>query len=363
MPAPHLYIAVTAHGYGHLAQVAPIALELSRRIPGLRLTLQSTLSPAFASARMPSGYRHVEQAADVVLPMDGPLRARWQDGLAAYAAFDAEHDQHLKRQRALLEQDPPDLLLADIPWLPLAAARALGIPAVGLCSLSWYDILAESPVGARLPEALVEHMRSAYTGADLFLRPAPSMPMHWLPNARDIGPIATRHRRDPARIRARLGLGPEQRLVLVQFGGAGRLRLGGGEPLPEDVHLLTPDAEALAGRDDMSLIARPGLDLDLLDVLASCDAIITKPGYGTFAEAACAGIPVLYVPRGDWPEEPHLVNWLAQRVPTRAVSAEDFAAGRIAEPLRALFAAGPAEPVPPTGVDEAVELLTDFLRG
>jgi hypothetical protein len=357
----HVYIAVTAHGYGHLAQVAPIALELTRRIPGLRLTLQSTLDPAFSATRMPPGCRHVQQAADVALPMDGPLHARWQDGLDLYAAFDAEHEQHLARQRALLEQDPPDLLLADIPWLPLAAARAMGIPAVGLCSLSWYDILAESPVAARLPAALMEHMRSAYAGADLFIRPAPSMPMRWLPNGHDIGPIATRREPDPASVRARFGIGQDHRLVLVQFGGAGRLRLGGGVPLLERVHLLTPDAEAAAGREDMSLIGTPGLDL--LDVLASCDAIITKPGYGTFAEAACSGVPVLYVPRGDWPEEPHLVKWLAERVPTCAVSADDLAAGRIAEPLRALLADGRAEPVPPTGVDEAAELLMRFLPG
>jgi hypothetical protein len=363
--APHLYIAVTAHGYGHLAQVAPIVGELTRRIRGLRLTLQSTLSPAFAAARMPPGYRHVQQAADVVLPMDGPLHARWQDGLSAYAAFDAEHERHLQRQRALLQQDPPDLLLADIPWVPLAAASELKIQAVGLCSLNWYDILAESPVGGRLPASLVEHMRSAYAGAELFLRPAPSMPMRWLPNGRDIGPIARRRPRDPPHIRERLGIGPEQRLVLIQFGGAGRLRIGDGEPLPERVHLLTPDAEAApktaARRRGISLIGTPGLDV--LDVLASCDAIITKPGYGTFAEAACAGVPVLYVPRGDWPEEPYLVDWLAERVATRAVSADDFAAGRIAEPLRALLAAGPAEPVPPTGVGEAAELLAGLLCG
>ena len=52
------------------------------------------------------------------------------------------------------------------------------------------------------------------------------------------------------------------------------------------------------------------LGIEFGDMLASCDAVLTKPGYGTFVEAACAGVPVLYVARKDWPEEPYLVNWL-----------------------------------------------------
>ncbi len=362
---PHLFIAVTAHGYGHVAQVAPIAHALYRQIPGLRVTLQGTVSRAFVEARMPAGCRYIEQAADAALPMDGPLHARWQDGLEVYTAFDAEHTHHLARQRALLQRDPPDLLLADIPWLPLEAARGLGIPSVGLCSLSWYDILAQSPIGPRMPVSVIEHMRSAYAGAELFIRPTPSMPMAWLPNGRDIGPIATRHRRDPDAVRDRLGIPSTARLVLMQFGGAGQLCLGDEQPLPDDVHILTPDPAAANRRGQFSVIGgpEPRLGLDALDVLASCDALITKPGYGAFAEAACNGIPVLYVPRGDWPEEPYLVGWLADQVPTRAVSIDDFAAGRIAAPLLDLLETGTVTPAPATGVDEAVELLAGFLRG
>ena len=36
---PHLFVSLTAHGYGHLAQVAPVVAELTRRLPGLRLTV------------------------------------------------------------------------------------------------------------------------------------------------------------------------------------------------------------------------------------------------------------------------------------------------------------------------------------
>ncbi|MBK1701089.1 hypothetical protein [Thiococcus pfennigii] len=357
---PHLFIAITAHGYGHLAQVAPIAQALAECLPGLRITLQGPVAPSVAAARLPRGFRHVPTPADVALPMASPVQVRWDEGLDLYRAFDAEHERHLARQQALLAAERPDLVLADVPWLPLAAARTLGIPAVALCSLNWLDILAASPVGARLPPALVEHMHAGYAGADIFLRPAPSMPMPWLPNGRDIGPIALQRARRPEAIRARLGIPAERRLVLMLFGGTGALPLGEGEPLPDGIEILVPNGDAAAERPGVSALADPSLDV--LDVLASCDAIITKPGYGTFAEAACNGVPVLYVPRGDWPEEGPLVDWLAARVPTAAVAATDFATGRIAASLADLLAAGPAPPVPATGIAEAVALLRPWLE-
>ncbi|MEA3639010.1 MAG: hypothetical protein VBE63_03610 [Lamprobacter sp.] len=356
---PHLFVAVTAHGYGHLAQVAPVVSELKRRLPNLEISLQGNIAPAFANARLPAGYHHIPSAADVPLPMQGPLTTRWVEGLADYVAFDLDYPAHQARQRQLFEQARPDLVLADIPWLPLDVARSMGIPCAGLCSLSWYDILIESPVGSQLPAALAQRMQGAYGGADLFLRPAPSMPMGWLPNGRDIGPIAQPYRRDPVGLRQRLGRPAIEQLVLMQFGGTGRLQLGGGPTLIEGVRLLSPDADAGLGRDDLTLIGADGNNV--LKVLASCDALITKPGYGTFAEAACNGIPVLSVERQDWPESRWLVDWLADQVPLREISASDFAAGQIREPLGELLAEGIAEPVAPTGVAEAADLLIDLL--
>lgn len=356
---PRLFVAVTAHGYGHLAQIAPVVRELSRRIPGLEVTLQGTVSAAFAAARLPAGVHHLPIAADVPLPMDGPLTTRWADGLTEYRTFDADYAAHARQQRGLFEQVRPDLVLADIPWLPLDVARSMGLPAVGLCSLSWYDILLESPVGEQVPDGLAQRMRQAYAGADLFLRPAPSMPMRWLANGRDIGPIAQPHRRDPMRLRQQVQRPADERLVLMQFGGTGRLTLGGGPRLLEGVHLLSPDPDAAAGRSDLTVIDADGPSV--LEVLASCDALITKPGYGTFAEAACSGIPVLSVERPDWPESRWLVDWLAQQLPMREVSAAAFASGGARDALAELLREGPAAPVEPTGVAEAADLLLPFL--
>jgi hypothetical protein len=357
---PHLLLAVTAHGYGHLAQCAPVVEALLRRIPGISVTLQGDIDPAFARRRLPAGFTQIRKAADVGLLMDGPLATRWAESLEAYGAFEAEYERRLERQMGLLRDLAPDLVLADVPWLPLDAARRLGIPAVGLCSLTWYDILQESPLRAQVPAGLLERMASVYGAADLFIRPAPAMPMGWLPNGVDVGPIASQRPDRGAEIRARLGLPPDRPLALLQFGG-----FEGFDPLldwPEQgqVHWLVQD---LVGGRRGDASAFVDVRCTLLDLLGSFDLMLIKPGYGSIAEAACNGVPVLYVSRGDWPEEPILTEWIRQQVPALEIPLPDLVDGRLAGPIAELLAGGRARPVEPTGTEAAADLLEPFLRG
>jgi UDP-N-acetylglucosamine:LPS N-acetylglucosamine transferase len=93
------------------------------------------------------------------------------------------------------------------------------------------------------------------------------------------------------------------------------------------------------------------------DLLASVDAVIGKPGYGTFVEAACQGTPMLYAARPDWPEQEPLVDWLLAHGRATLVSDEALRSGDLAGALQALWCQ-PAKPaVWPTGADEVARQL------
>lgn len=355
----HLLLAVTAHGYGHLAQCAPVVDSLSRRIPGLRVTLQGDIDPAFARRRLGAGFNQIPESADVGLLMDGPLVTRWAESLVLYGAFEADYEARLERQLGLLRELAPDLVLADVPWLPLDAAHRLGIPGIALSSLSWYDILRESPLGAQVPAALLGHLRSIYGRAELFIRPAPSMPMGWLPNGVDVGPIALRQPDRRAEVRARLGLPPDRSLAMLQFGGSGGLDPLRDWPEQDQVHWLVQD---LLGRRRRDASDPADLGLNLQDLLGSLDFMVTKPGYGSFAEAACNGVPVLYLSRPDWPEEPALTRWMHAHARAREIPLSDLLAGDVAAAIWELLAAPRPEPVEPSGIEQAADLIEPLLR-
>ena len=110
-------------------------------------------------------------------------------------------------------------------------------------------------------------------------------------------------------------------------------------------------------RDDTT--AFESLQLPFTDVLASCDAVITKPGYGTFTEAACAGVPLLYVTRRDWPEESYLVQWLKHNVACLEVERNALQEGELGSVLEQLWALPQVARPHAAGAMEAARFLRD----
>jgi UDP-N-acetylglucosamine:LPS N-acetylglucosamine transferase len=99
------------------------------------------------------------------------------------------------------------------------------------------------------------------------------------------------------------------------------------------------------------------LGWDFSDLIASADAVIGKPGYGTFVEAACNGTPMLYADRPGWPEQDALIPWLHQHARARQVGAQALRSGALAEELAALWRLPAPIPTAPSGVEEVAAML------
>lgn len=357
----HLYVALSGHGFGHLAQVAPVLNEFRRRRPETRLTLQSALPATVLRQRIAGEFKLVEGAADFGMVMVDALATDVAASLAAYRAFHAEWNQRLLWQEQALRAAAPDLLLVDVPYLSLAAAARLDIPALALCSLNWADILAGYCPDAPDLAALRTPMLDAYNSARAFLQPAPSMPMPDLGNAHAIGPIAECGRPRRAEIDRRLGLDANDALVLIGLGGVGaRLPL---EAWPEQagVRWLMPPSSEVQRPDMVSWAALD--DCSMLDLIRSCDVLFTKPGYGSFVEAACSSTRVLYIERDDWPEEPWLGRWLLEHGNAVKINRRQLAVGALAQPLQTLLDQPSKPAVIPTGNVDAALWLERLMEG
>ncbi|MDV3237269.1 MAG: hypothetical protein LOY58_00250 [Gammaproteobacteria bacterium] len=355
----HLAVAISSHGYGHGAQTAAVLAAVRARLPQLRLTLLTGLPRAFLAERIGGDFTLIDWRADFGMRMTSALDVDLERSGDAYAAFHADWPAQVDAACARLEAVAPDLLLANVPYLPLAAAARLGLPALALCSLNWAGIYRHY-FGAR-PEApaVLADMEAAYNAARHFLCPAPSMAMPELGNVRPIGPLARLGRPRRAQLCDRLGIADTRRIVMIAPGGIPlRLPLETW-PADPDIAWIVPQAWGVE-RPDMH--AFEALGLGFTDALASVDALLGKLGYGTVAECACNGVPMLYIPRPDWPEEHCLADWLARHGRCAPVPREVVAAGRLRGLLDALWAQ-PARPLPaPTGAEEGATLIAAELR-
>jgi hypothetical protein len=359
-PSPHLMLALSGHGYGHLAQVAPVINALWQQLPALQLTVCSNLPQAVIAGRLDRAFtsRHVE--LDVVIPMSSAWEVDVAAACAAWKSFHRDLDAGLQRDVDLLGEIKPDLVFADVPYRILSAARLARIPAVALCSLNWASIYAAYCTTADERETTLRQMWDAYRAADVFLAPVPAMDMPELGNYRAIGPIARRGVQQRTALCEQLGLPRETRIVMVALGGIATTLPLANWPRMEKVAWLLPGAAAVQ-RDD--LFDFSALPLAFIDMLASVDAVLTKPGYGTYAEAVCNGIPLLTLSRPDWPETPYLNAWARRHGRLQEISKQQFDSGKFAAALHDLWQQPPADSYSGAdGIQQAVELLLERLR-
>lgn len=360
MHRPHLFVDVSAHGFGHLAQVAPVLAALGKVLPRLRLTLRSGLPADRLQARLPADWTHLAQSSDFGYVMHDALSVDLAATALAYRRQHADWEALVERDGRLLADLQPDLVLSDVAYLPLAAAARAGIPSVAMCSLNWAELFAHFFAGETWAAPIHRQMLSAYQGAECFLRLTPGMAMADLPRRRCIAPVAALGEDCRADLRAQLRCSPGERLVLIAFGGVGKQLPVADWPRLAGVRWLIPRDWQV---EDAACTAVEPLGRPFTDLLRSVDALITKPGYGAFTEAACNGTPVLYLRRHDWPEQDPLIDWLERHGRCREVGAADLLAGRLQPALEALWRQ-PAAPAPqPSGAAEAAAALLPWLGG
>ncbi len=355
----HLLVDISAHGLGHLAQTAPVVNALPALVPGLRLTVRSAIPRERLAQRIAVDFAHVPEARDFGFVMRNAVDIDLAASARRYREFHADWPQRVAAEADWLRGHEVDAVLSNVAYLPLAAAAQVGIPAFGLSSLNWADLFAHYLGHEPWAAQLHAQMLAAYNAGQAFLRVAPGLPMPQLRRRQDIAPIASLGRRDRSRISRLLKLDESERWLLLAMGGMEfRLPLEDWPQVP-GLNWLVPAGWKLERGDVRGF---PVAGLDFTDLLASVDVVITKPGYGTFVEAACGGIPILYLERDDWPETVHFARWLGAHGRAEALTRERLMAGNFGDALQRLWSA-PAPPLPRAeGAGQAAHWLATHLE-
>ncbi|MCG6899274.1 MAG: hypothetical protein LJE75_04655 [Gammaproteobacteria bacterium] len=358
MQAPHLLLALSGHGYGHLAQCAPVINALWAEIPGLRLSVCGALPQATVAERLDGAFDYHCVELDPVLQMRNAWEVNVPASRQVYRAFHEHWDAGLQQDAELLRQLAPDLVLADIPYRILSAAGQHAIPAVAMCSLNWADIYAAYCKGDHIDRQIHAQMMAGYRAAHTFLTPQPAIAMPQLHNTRTIGPIARRGTRKKPLLCAQYGLPEDVDIVLVALGGIPTEMPLEHWPRIANTVWLTAGAVNPQRQDFLQVQA---LAWPFIDVLASADVVLTKPGYGTYAEAVCNGVAVLSLERPDWPETAVLNRWVRQHGHLEVMKREQFYKGTFVQQLQSLLAATPGPGMQPAGIHQAVALIQSLL--
>lgn len=355
---PLIWAAISGHGFGHAAQVVPVLNALGRLVPDLCVLLRTTVPAAFFKDRLAIPWEISAVQQDVGCIQNGPLTidvaATWRE----HQRFHSTWDDRLQAEVEAMRAAAPDLVIADTPYLALAAGKSASVPSVALLSFTWDLVLSEYPAPPPIDgRSIIQSIRQAYVQADLALRITPAPKMDLFQRLIDIGPIAEPAPSAREQLTELLRLAPGEQTVLVGFGGVplDSLPFDKLESLTDYRFLFDGSVPPASKR----CISTKCLPFSFRTLAASGDVIVTKPGYGTLVEAVALRTPMIYVRRYNFADEQPLVDYLYQYGRGVELSLDDFTHGHWEKSLqRVRSLPTPSEPVlPATGVGDAASLL------
>jgi hypothetical protein len=307
-------------------------------------------------------FHHEQRLLDVGLIQKGPLTPDIQQSRSAYRKLHHNYKEKIREEGEKLKQIAPDLLISDIPYLPIAAAEQAGVPSVALASLTW-DYIIQSYFGGNDPESRqwYEEAQASYAKATLALLPTPAMDGDCFPNKIEIPPIAAVGARQPE-LRGELGIkGRDRRpLVLCSLGGipGADLPIAAMEQAIEFHWLI--NVMHLPEQENIHSLNHCGR-YPYKEIISSVDGVVGKPGYGMAVEVVALDLPFIFVQRGDFPDEPYIVQWLLQHGRAKEVTAQQWRTGEIVEPLIEMMAEKRKIAIKADGAEQGAKIIMEMM--
>ncbi len=339
---------ITGHGYGHAMRSARVIEELLRLRDDLVVHIRTSAPKTIFDALGPRAIYHNVELDPGSLEIDA-LTINWPATLAAVRRTIDEKETIVAREQAFIAEHDIRLIAADIPFLAGYVAEAAHLPCWAIGNFTWdwiYQTQVDSP-----DDPILRAVTAGYQKMTGLLRlPFP----HETPQfktAIDVPLItsASGRRKDnpthPPRIliaqRGGMALEAIERAVRAcpefQFIGWNILPPGGSADATR--------RESLARLEQCGNfhMVHQGNGITFNEVLASCTAVISKPGHGIVSDCIALGVGLLWPPRDYFREDDMLMHLSKPYLRSQPIGREAFFAGQWREDLLALL----NQPQPP----------------
>jgi UDP-N-acetylglucosamine transferase subunit ALG13 len=358
-----VWCSISAHGFGHAAQLMPILNELGTVIDDLRVILRTQVPSDFFQRHLNVKWELQVAQQDVGCIQRGPLdldvAATWE----AYTQFHTNWEHKVVEEARVIRSAKANLVISNISHLAIAGAAQAHCRVVGIASLSW-DRVLEPYMHDHSPShrSILQTIRNGYALADHLIRLHPGIEMPAFPSTVDVGPSVPLMKPNSHDLRKLLGVAKNEVIVLIAFGGVplNSLPLKQMESIAGFQFLVgdVPSAPSYARVHRLEDLAIP-----FSEIIKQVDIIITKPGYGTVMAAVHYGKALIYVRRGNFIDEQCLVDYTHRYGRSMELARDDFESGDWEETLRAvLTVSNPSEPPPSPGNNAVVRMLRTYLQ-
>jgi len=346
---------ITAHGYGHGTRSCDVLRALYSLAPNQPVIVTTDLPRDFLDSRLKDCTNLTLRpgAFDIGLVQKDSIQTDLFQTLEKLEELYAREEQLIVQEQNFFRENNIELVVADIPAIPLAAAQRSNRRNIAIGNFSWdwiYEAYAKTDLHW---EFFVEKFRAVYEQTDLLLRLPFSPPMEQFPNRKEIPLLASPGRpRRKEIINSKLKALNKSRLENSKSNIVSDLEFKNSDFLPDQDRpwvllsftSLDLSFQALEKIRELSSnyeffcvepLEFPGSCIHSIDrnavsftnIMASCDIVISKPGFGLVSECIVNNKPLIYSDRSVFAEYPYLVDGIEKYLKNVHITSAQLYAG------------------------------------
>jgi UDP-N-acetylglucosamine:LPS N-acetylglucosamine transferase len=250
------------------------------------------------------------------------------------------------------------MVICDISPLGIETARQAGIPSVLIENFTWDWIYEEYETTFPQIKTHIQYLKTIFQSADFHIQ---TEPIGFRQKA-DLTamPAGRKPRNSRAAIRNRLGIQPDDKMILITTGGI-KQKLGFSEKLQNRGKTIFVIPGGSNGFEISGNIIRFPHHSEFFhpDLVNAADAVVGKAGYSTIAEVYQARIPFGFVSRPDFRESDRLAEFIQREMTGLPVPEPEFQDGSWVDRIEELL----ARLVPEKTAPNAADAIADFILG
>lgn len=296
-------IYVSDHGFGHATRMAALAEELIRF--GIFVHIRSA-RPDYIFAGLDSKYyQKWDVVCDFGVKHGENLAPDLKATEEALLELMGQRSSILEREVDFLRQEGIDLIISDIPWLPVEAGIYADVPVFAISNFDWLFIYEGLFGDETHLKPVFNTIFGLYQKVDHAFRLPLSSPRS-MSSFRKVEKTGLLARKPLAEkdLMTELGVSKDEATLLCSFGGQGEMDFD----LEKLCAAFQGTVLSSAPSDGISNHIQIPREIDFSTLVAQVDVFLTKPGYSSFSEAIQSGTHIIYCPRAGYPEEEILIK-------------------------------------------------------
>ena len=317
---------ITSHGFGHAARASAIMDAVSEIVPSVSFDIFTTAPEWFFEDSVPGRFTYHEFVTDIGLVQKTPFSHDLEKTIETLDRFIPFDPVLISDTAELLKQRACQLVVCDISTIGISIAAKAGIPSILIENFTWDWIYEDFIHADARIRRYVDFFREIYQAVDYHIQASPVCN----PQSVDMTtyPISRKVRLPSVRVKEKLGISQEKKMVLVTTGGVPeKYRFLKNLTAEQEICFVIPGASESPERHDNLILLPYRSGFVHSDLVNAADAVVGKAGYSTIAEVYQAGVPFGYVPRSNFRESGKLVAFIEKEMKGLCIENEDFQAG------------------------------------